>query len=175
MGLRYPNIGEEALEQFNRTGVYPSAMLDTLIVLWLCTLEKPEEVRRAMRRPDESIEKAITWGAAHGITDQKSEAFWKAYDAFISIVIEIENARAVPAETEAVPAEKRESNMSLDPLHRAGGASLKRDSLFHLEFFAVCPRSAVPNALDRGDSRNRVRSAWRRQGANDAGLTFIEM
>src|SRR5882757_5630468 len=95
MGMRYPNIGDEALEQFNRTGVYPSALLDTLIVLWLCTLKKPEEVRRAMRRPDESVEKAIAWGAERGVINQRSKEFWSAYDKFIEIVTEVQNSRAV--------------------------------------------------------------------------------
>ena len=99
MGMRYPNIGDEALEQFNRTGVYPSAMLDTLIVLWLCTLTKPEEVRRAMRRPDESIEKAIAWGAEHGVVDQKSKEFWDAYNKFSEIVTEVQNSKSVPNES----------------------------------------------------------------------------
>jgi hypothetical protein len=105
MGLRYPNIGEEALEQFNRTGIYPSALLDTLIVLWLCTLDEPHpngpgaaQVRRAMRRPDESIEKAIAWGADHGITDQRSENFRQAYDEFAAIVVEVQNSRSLPTE-----------------------------------------------------------------------------
>jgi hypothetical protein len=116
MGMRYPNIGDEALEQFNRTGVYPSALLDTLIVLWLCTLSEPNppappgaaQVRRAMRRPDESIEKAIAWGAEHGVTDQKSDAFWKAYDRFISIVTEVQNSRSVPAKSESSPHDSSE-------------------------------------------------------------------
>jgi hypothetical protein len=115
MGLRYPNIGEEALEQFNRTGVYPGALQDTLIVLWLCTLAEPHkdgpgaaQVRRAMRRPDESIEKAIAWGADHGVTDQRSENFRNAYDEFAAIVVEVKNSRAVPKESESSPNDSAE-------------------------------------------------------------------
>jgi hypothetical protein len=96
IGLKYPNIAEDALESFNKTGIYPGALQDVLIVLWLCTLTEDKQVTRALRSPDESLGKAITWGATHGITDTKSEAWWAAYDVFINIMVQINASRSDP-------------------------------------------------------------------------------
>ena len=96
MGLRYPNIGNDGIEQFNKTGIYPGALHDVLIVLWLCSLEKDVEIIRAMRSPDEAMGKAIAWGTDHGITNTKSEAWWNAYDRFIDIVTDIKASNGVP-------------------------------------------------------------------------------
>lgn len=88
IGLRYPNISDEDREQFRQTGIYPGALKDIAIVLWICTLVKPEEIRRAGRQPDDSYEQAVKWADGLGITNLKSECFWKAYDRFIKIVSE---------------------------------------------------------------------------------------
>lgn len=96
MGLRHPNIGEEAMEQFKTTGVYPGALSDTLIVLYLCTLGTAAEVRRCGRKPDEAYEKAIAWGAERGIINMRSETFWQAYGKFIDIVSEVSASVTVP-------------------------------------------------------------------------------
>ena len=97
MGLHHPNnISPDGLEQFNRTGIYPGMLQDVLIVLWLCSLEKDTEIMRAMRSPDEAINKAIAWGADNGVTDTKSEAWWKAYNRFIDIMTGISASAGVP-------------------------------------------------------------------------------
>lgn len=96
MGMRYPNIGNDGLEQFSKTGVYPGALHDVLIVLWLCSLTEDKEIIRAMRSPDEALGKAIAWGAEQGITDTKSEAWWAAYNRFIDIMTDINSSNGVP-------------------------------------------------------------------------------
>ena len=96
IGLRHPNIGEDGMEQFQKTGVYPGALSDVCILLYLCSLVKPEEVRRAMRKPDESLDAAISWGAQHGITNTSSDTFWKAYDKFIAIITEVNASTSKP-------------------------------------------------------------------------------
>ena len=35
LGLKYPLIPDEEREQFDKTGIYPGALRDTIIVLWL--------------------------------------------------------------------------------------------------------------------------------------------
>ena len=93
LGLKYPNVSE--LEQFHKTGVYAGALQDTLIVLWLCAVPD-KEVMRALREPDESLSKAIEWGAQLKITDTSSEQWWKAYQKFIDIVSEVTDSTGNP-------------------------------------------------------------------------------
>ena len=38
MGMQWPFIGEAALAQLQATNMYPGAIRDTAILLWLCTL-----------------------------------------------------------------------------------------------------------------------------------------
>lgn len=96
MGLKYPNIGPDSLEAFNKTGIYPGALQDVLIVLWLCSIADDKEVTRALRAPDDALSKAIAWGATQGIIDTKSDAWWAAYNVFIDIMVEINASRGDP-------------------------------------------------------------------------------
>jgi hypothetical protein len=96
IGMRYPNIGGDALETFNKTGIYPGALQDVLIVLWLCSLSDDKDVTRAMRSTDEALGKAITWGASVGITDTKTESWWAAYYKFIDIMTDINASTGDP-------------------------------------------------------------------------------
>jgi hypothetical protein len=59
MGLRWPFIGESALDQFRETNMYPHAPSDTAIVLWLCSLPDQDEITAALRSRDKSAENAI--------------------------------------------------------------------------------------------------------------------
>jgi hypothetical protein len=94
LGLKYPNVGTEALEQFHKTGTYPGALQDVLIVLWLCSIPD-KEVIHAMRRPDESLNKAIAWGEQLKIT-KNGEEWWAAYQQFIDIMTEINESDGTP-------------------------------------------------------------------------------
>ncbi len=96
MGMVYPSIGDDAMEQFRKTGLYPGALQDVLILLWLLSLADEKEVLRALRRPDESLIKAIQWGADRGITKAGGDKFWAAYDKFIQVVSEANASEGVP-------------------------------------------------------------------------------
>jgi hypothetical protein len=94
LGLIYPNVGTESLEQFHKTGMYPGAVQDVLIVLWLCSIPD-KEVIAAMRKPDESLAKAIEWGATLKIT-LAGEEWWQAYQQFMNIMTEISESDGAP-------------------------------------------------------------------------------
>lgn len=98
LGLLYPYIGDAGAELVEKTGVYPGALLDTIIVLWLCSLPDPQDLTiaehrdgawtpaRAMSRQDAAKEEMMAWADRHGILDVQCEKFLGAYQIFIAIL-----------------------------------------------------------------------------------------
>lgn len=103
VGMQYPNLGKEGREQFRRTSVYPAAVLDVSIFLYLSTLT-PAEVDEAERNPDEARANARELAIKRGIHKRDSKEFWDAYNKFWEVMSEIEDSGAKPksegAETE---------------------------------------------------------------------------
>jgi len=105
MGLHYGNVDPAGVEQFDRTKLYPGAMRDVAVVLWLCTLTEPSDVDGAARNPVTAAVMASTWAGKHGLTDQRSQSFWDGYLLFFKIMREIEVSRTEPEKkTEKVAA-----------------------------------------------------------------------
>lgn len=113
MGLKYPNLLAEDEEPFNATGVYPGALMDIAIVLFLCSQrdDPPDEkakrkgtwqsakdkLRRALSRPLEARETAIEWAAEQRFTDRgKDGKFWPAYNAMVKIIAERHKVASIP-------------------------------------------------------------------------------
>lgn len=88
MGMKYPHISAEDKERWEQTSIYPGAVQDLAIVLWLCAQKDASEVRRALRQPMVALDKAIEWAAGLGFTNTKSDEFWSGYDKFLDIVTE---------------------------------------------------------------------------------------
>jgi hypothetical protein len=89
MNLRWDVLDENDRATFRETKLYPGAVRDVIIVLWLCTLKKRPEITAAGRAPEAAYEKAEDWATALGIHDPKREAFWIAYTLFFEIQNEI--------------------------------------------------------------------------------------
>lgn len=95
MGLLYPEIGKEGWDQYRRTKVYPGALKDTIICLWICT-QTETQVDDADVAPVEAYRQARKWAASLGIHKLGSDAFWQAYNKFADIVMEARRAMTAP-------------------------------------------------------------------------------
>lgn len=100
MGLRYGHLSKAASKQFVTKGTYPGMEGDVGIVIWLCSLTEPEEVRAARRNPDQAEAEATEFAKQHKIVSAKQNGFWDAYDIFKAIMLEIHVAYGEPSKTE---------------------------------------------------------------------------
>lgn len=96
IGLIFPNIGKQDWQLFRKTGVYPGAVKDTMIFLYLSTID-PEEVDEATYR------EAKAFGVKRGLHIADGKAFWEAYAKFMQVQKEIEASIAVPKGDEESP------------------------------------------------------------------------
>lgn len=95
MGLLFPDIGKEGWDQYRRTKLYSGAVRDTIIVLWLCTIDE-NAVDEADAAPQDAYKRAKAWATALGIHDRNKDAFWQAYAKFSAIVTEVDEAITTP-------------------------------------------------------------------------------
>ncbi len=89
MGLRYGRLSEAAARQFGLDNTYPGMNGDVAIVVWLCSLTDPEEVRSARREPGQAEDLAIKFATEHKIASPKQLQFWDAYNVFLKIMNEV--------------------------------------------------------------------------------------
>lgn len=82
MGLLYPNLGKQGWAQFRRTNVYPGALKDVMIFLFLSTLDE-NEVDEA------TFADARKFGAGRGIHLADGQGFWDAFHKFVEVVSEV--------------------------------------------------------------------------------------
>jgi len=102
MGMLYPRIGEKGHDQFKRTQVYPGAVKDVIIALWLCSVTE-DEVDDADASPEAAYRKARAWAIGLGLHKIEGDAFWNAYGQFADIFNEVDQSRTTPAETDDDP------------------------------------------------------------------------
>jgi|APGre2960657404_1045060.scaffolds.fasta_scaffold40180_3 hypothetical protein len=101
MGMQWPFIGEAALAQLQATNMYPGAIRDTAILLWLCTLPDASTAlargvwtpSRALSKPDEARDAALEWADKCGITDSSGPKFGEAFQVFFGIVTGVDAAQ----------------------------------------------------------------------------------
>lgn len=99
MGQLYPEIGKDGFDQYRRTKVYPGALKDTIICLWLCTRTE-DEVDMADAAPVEAYKDARKWAAGLGIHKIGSDGFWQAYGKFVELMGEVDQSFTIPKKTE---------------------------------------------------------------------------
>lgn len=95
MGLLYPEIGKDGWDQYRRTKVYPGAIKDVIICLWLCTQDH-EQVDAADAAPVQAYDEARKWAADLGIHKPGSDEFWQAYAKFSDIMMEVDKSTTIP-------------------------------------------------------------------------------
>lgn len=99
MGMLYPEIGAEGREQYKRTKLYPGAIKDTIIALWLCT-QTEDRVDEADSMPIEAWRQAREWGAGLKIHTAQRTEFWSAYAIFTKLMFQVDEARTRPKPSE---------------------------------------------------------------------------
>lgn len=110
MGMFIGNVDEAGRSRFATDKVYPGALRDVIVMLWLCTLKTESEVDAAARGPTLAIQKAYVWAAQHGLDGIDKESFWKAYAIFWDIRREV-------AQSEVIP-EKKTDSAQLTAIHQ---------------------------------------------------------
>lgn len=95
LGMIYPEIGKDGWDQYRRTKLYPGAVKDVIICLYLMTLDE-DAVDNADAAPVEAYKQARKWAAGLKIHDTKNDEFWQAYAKFSEIMTERDKATTVP-------------------------------------------------------------------------------
>ena len=96
MGLHYAYVDDAGKERYVRTSLYPGAIRDVAIVMWLCCKATEDEIDGAGIEPKSAVKKAIDWAHSEGILNVKNDFFWKAYTAFWQMMDEIAKAGFEP-------------------------------------------------------------------------------
>lgn len=116
MGCQAPILPPESREMMLRSGMYPGAINDCLIVTWVCTLKDnsemtPEDYRadtftpeRATNQPVKAMEQARKWGEAHKIDNVAGPEFYEAWKKFLEVMFGID-ASAFEIQVEERPGE----------------------------------------------------------------------
>lgn len=94
LGMIYPNIGKEGWAQWKRTGVYPGAMKDVMIFVYLSTLDG-DELEEA------TFQAAKTFGVTRNLHLASGDAFWEAFAKFVEVEKEIERSATKPKDDDS--------------------------------------------------------------------------
>lgn len=98
-GMLYPEIGKDGWDQYKRTKLYPGAVKDVIICLYLMTLDE-DAVDMADAAPVEAYRQARTWAAGLRIHSTKNDEFWQAYAKFSEVMVEVDKAITTPTKTD---------------------------------------------------------------------------
>ena len=96
MGLKYGFVDEAGVDEVKRTGVYPGALRDVGIVLWLRSLTSETEIDKAARSPVAAAVSAAKWAQGIGIADTRSDKFFAAYNIFMDTMTAVAEAQTTP-------------------------------------------------------------------------------
>jgi hypothetical protein len=96
MGLRYGFVDDAGVEFFKEHRIYPGALRDVAIVLWLCSITDEIEIDKASRNPIAAARKAATWSHEHKLDNARGEGFWSAYAVFMKIMAEVDASVSTP-------------------------------------------------------------------------------
>ncbi len=92
IGLRYGRLTSEQTEQFTEDGTYPGMAGDVAVVMWVCSLEKREDVLSARRNPTVAMKKIVEFAKQKNMVSPKQSQWWDAYKVFLEIMSEIHAA-----------------------------------------------------------------------------------
>lgn len=103
MGMAYPNLGKKGRDALFRSNVYPNAVKDVAIFLWLSTRkdetsegENEWSVADAESQPEVAAKLARDFAIKRGVHIRDSAEFWDAYNKFWDVMQEIENVATQP-------------------------------------------------------------------------------
>ena len=91
--LRYGSLDDAQIAKFNETRIYPGALRDVAVLLWLCSLKDEDEIDRAARNPLAAARTALKWAESKGMLDEATIQFVEGYKLLFKIMSEIDAAR----------------------------------------------------------------------------------
>lgn len=100
LGLIYPNLSKEDWASVKRGGIYPRAVRDVMLTLWLCTIRKQDVIATEILGVENAMTESGKFGAKHGIHQVKSEPFWDALSICMAMWNEVNQSVTIPAKTE---------------------------------------------------------------------------
>jgi hypothetical protein len=100
MFLRYGFVDEAGLEFFKAHKIYPGAIRDVAVVLWLCSLTSETEIDKASRDPIAAARKAVEWLHERKWDNPRGDEFWKAYTVFMRIMSEVDASTSIPEQSD---------------------------------------------------------------------------
>ncbi len=96
MGMHHGRVDPAGMEQFERVSIYPGAVRDVCIVLWLCSIKDELQIDQAARAPVHAAKLAVEWGTAHGLIDDTTDKFSDAFALMFKLMKEIKTSQSVP-------------------------------------------------------------------------------
>lgn len=99
LGMVYPALGDEGWTAVKRSGIYPGAVRDVALALWLCSLTPDQVLDAEMRGGKDAKQRSSAWAGEHGIHDTNKQAFWDALNLFMDMQKEVNDSVTVPAKT----------------------------------------------------------------------------
>lgn len=100
LGLIYPNLSKEDWASVKRGGIYPGAVRDVMLTLWLCTIRKQDVIATEILGVENAMVESAKFGAKHGIHLVKSQPFWDALSVCMGMWNEVNQSVTIPAKTE---------------------------------------------------------------------------
>jgi len=93
MGLYYGKLSEVEFQEFIKTRLYPQAMRDVGIVMWLCVIKDHNIISAITRNPKAYEDQMQEWAEKHGLDDTSGDEFWEGFSEFAAIMKEVEVSR----------------------------------------------------------------------------------
>jgi hypothetical protein len=108
MDLRYGNLTEAQAQRFRETSLYPGAVRDSAIVLWLCTIKDGAEIDRIAANPEHYSDAWRKFAVENGLVDTDQKSFWDGFTVFMTIMNEVDVSRVkAKKKTEAMTSNQK--------------------------------------------------------------------
>lgn len=109
LGLIYPNLSKEDWASVKRGGIYPGAVRDVMLTIWICTIKKDEVISTELLGIKNAMEESAKFGAKHGIHQAKSEGFWSALTLCMEMWNEVNQSVTIPEKADETGGDDDES------------------------------------------------------------------
>lgn len=100
LGLIYPNLSKEDWASVKRGGIYPGALRDVMLTIWLCTIKKQDVIATEVLGVENAMIESGKFGAKHGIHKVKGQPFWDALSICMAMWNEVNQSVTIPAKAE---------------------------------------------------------------------------
>lgn len=98
LGLIYPNLSAEDWKSVKRGGIYPGAVRDVMLTIWICTIKKDDVIATELLGIENAMRESATLGAKLRIHNAKNEPFWDALNKCMEMWNEVTDSVTVPVE-----------------------------------------------------------------------------